>query len=407
MPVSYRGRTYREGKKITWRDGLWALLMYCNIQSLSSFFKKPTLNSVKSTSGPDPTLDQHSQRRWKAIIHAAATTGFSKVVALFCLLAQVPIAVNHLGKEAFGLWMTLTSAVSLLGFADLGFGVGMQNKISEAYGKDDFATIRRIFVTGFRLLSMVCVICFCVFLIIAFGFDWASIFKVTDSETRELTRPALILVATAFCLGLPLASAQQLAIGLQLGWMQGAWLAVSSVLSLIFIALAASLKLKLIPFLAVALIPPVLINIALLFHINVRFKGDIVKTASFDKQIAREIMGTGSMFVVPQLGAAILFHAPTLVLSSILGAAAVTPFNLVQRLLNIVTQLQSSLLAPLWPTYAEAKARNHVDWIEKTFHTSLLITLAVTIPTCLLFAIFGEQLIFMWTKKPPPCLFLH
>ncbi|MCI0358866.1 MAG: glycosyltransferase family 2 protein, partial [Planctomycetaceae bacterium] len=24
-PISYYGRTYREGKKITWRDGLWAL----------------------------------------------------------------------------------------------------------------------------------------------------------------------------------------------------------------------------------------------------------------------------------------------------------------------------------------------------------------------------------------------
>ena len=26
-PISYHGRTYEEGKKITWRDGLWAL--YC------------------------------------------------------------------------------------------------------------------------------------------------------------------------------------------------------------------------------------------------------------------------------------------------------------------------------------------------------------------------------------------
>jgi hypothetical protein len=26
VPVSYRGRTYREGKKITWKDGLSAIL---------------------------------------------------------------------------------------------------------------------------------------------------------------------------------------------------------------------------------------------------------------------------------------------------------------------------------------------------------------------------------------------
>ena len=30
VPVSYRGRTYQEGKKITWRDGIWGV--YCTVR---------------------------------------------------------------------------------------------------------------------------------------------------------------------------------------------------------------------------------------------------------------------------------------------------------------------------------------------------------------------------------------
>jgi hypothetical protein len=26
MPITYHGRSYDEGKKITWRDGIWALV---------------------------------------------------------------------------------------------------------------------------------------------------------------------------------------------------------------------------------------------------------------------------------------------------------------------------------------------------------------------------------------------
>ena len=36
-----------------------------------------------------------------------------------CSLAQIPIALDHLGKESFGLWMTLTGAVGMLDGGEL------------------------------------------------------------------------------------------------------------------------------------------------------------------------------------------------------------------------------------------------------------------------------------------------
>ena len=44
VPISYNGRTYAEGKKITWKDGvaaIWHMLKFSFFRNPSSYFKKP------------------------------------------------------------------------------------------------------------------------------------------------------------------------------------------------------------------------------------------------------------------------------------------------------------------------------------------------------------------------------
>ena len=44
VPISYNGRTYEEGKKITWKDGvaaIWHMINYNILQNKSRFYKKP------------------------------------------------------------------------------------------------------------------------------------------------------------------------------------------------------------------------------------------------------------------------------------------------------------------------------------------------------------------------------
>jgi len=44
VPIDYHGRTYDEGKKITWKDGIaaiWHMIKYNRLQRKSKFYKKP------------------------------------------------------------------------------------------------------------------------------------------------------------------------------------------------------------------------------------------------------------------------------------------------------------------------------------------------------------------------------
>lgn len=339
-------------------------------------------------------------QRWRLIYRAAGASAVGRAVSIACSLAQVPIALKYLGKESFGLWMTLTGAVGLLNFADVGIGLGMQNKISEAHGRDDMELARDIFLTGLALLTVIAFALFGVGLLIGWSFDWASFFKIEAPELRLEVRDGLLVVFAAFCLGFPLSAAQKLAVALQLGWLQAVGGLVGSVISLILVASAAALKLSLVPFLAFAVLPPVLVNLGLLQWLFVRlaWRFDVVRHASW--RHVREIFGTGTLFLIPQIAASIVSSAPPVILSSVLGAAAVVPFNLTQRLLGVISQLQGMLVGPLWPAYAEAKSRGDYAWICHAFRRSLLYSAIVGILPCVLFGLIGRPLILLWTQRP-------
>ncbi|MGA7315646.1 MAG: hypothetical protein WBX22_16905 [Silvibacterium sp.] len=58
--------------------------------------------------------------------HCALLTGISallaEVIAVSTSLVTIPMALHYLETEQFGLWMTISSVVAILGFADFGIG---------------------------------------------------------------------------------------------------------------------------------------------------------------------------------------------------------------------------------------------------------------------------------------------
>ena len=212
---------------------------------------------------------------------------------------------------------------------------------------------------------------------------------------------------TAWSLCLPLFASgfrcrrrKKLAVGLQLGWLQAAGNLLGSIISLILVAGAAILHLSFVPFLAVAVLPPVLVNFGLLQRLFVRlnWRFDPIRHIAWGH--ARRIFGAGTLFLIPQIAGGIVASAPPVILSSVLGAAAIVPFNLTQRLLGIISQVQGMLISPLWPAYAEAKSRGDYAWIRHAFKRSLLYSAVTAIIPCLLFGLIGRPLILLWIGKP-------
>src|SRR5262245_34846746 len=94
-----------------------------------------------------------SRERYRRIALTTGTSVLAKGVGLLTMLISVPLTVHYLGAERFGLGMTVSSLIALLGFADFGMGNGLLNAISEAHGKNDTASAQKYVSSGFFMLA--------------------------------------------------------------------------------------------------------------------------------------------------------------------------------------------------------------------------------------------------------------
>lgn len=340
------------------------------------------------------------KQRWRRIVQATLSSGAARVVTMLANLVQVPIALHHLGTEAFGLWMVLVGTVQLMAFADLGMGLGIQNKVSEAYGRDDFQEIHDVVTTGRRVLLALGLALALITLPLVFLLDWAAIFKVTDPSLRVGLLPAMLVVIGYFAIGLPLSVGLRISTGLQMGWLNGVWAVVGSVSTLLLIWLAALLHLGFVGFIALALVPNLLLNLGLTFSIHLRTKTSLGRfKGRFITALIPPLLRQGGYFLVPQVSASIMASAPAILLASALGPAAVAPFNICQRLANSMLQIQAMPLQPLWPAYAEARSRGDVSWIRRLNGYAVIYGVLSGTVLSLGLAFFGPDIAEFWTRS--------
>jgi O-antigen/teichoic acid export membrane protein len=118
--------------------------------------------------------------------------------------------------------------------------------------------------------------------------------------------------------------------------------------------------------------------------------------AYWDFAGARKIMGAGAMFFILQLCAVSAIPLDNIVITQILGPAAVTQYAVPMRLFILVLTIATMFLLPLWPAYGEAFARGDLNWVKSTFYHSLTYNILIFGPICLGLAAFGKLLVHIW-----------
>src|SRR5258708_2195300 len=77
------------------------------------------------------------QQRYQRIIHSTITATAARGVHLIVSFISVPLAVGYLGRDRYGVWVTISSLLAFLAFTDLGLGSSLLNRLSDAYGRQD------------------------------------------------------------------------------------------------------------------------------------------------------------------------------------------------------------------------------------------------------------------------------
>ena len=161
---------------------------------------------------------RNRSRRWKGFTAFFSTSFAARGVSITCQTLQIPIALHALGVEGFGYWMTLTSINYMMNFADLGLGMGLQNKLADAFARDKMAEAKALFGNTFCAL---CGIGLCLALLgggVIWLIDFPSAFHLHDPYVIKDAGAAAFISLIAVCVGMPLGLDLRIAYSRQLGW---------------------------------------------------------------------------------------------------------------------------------------------------------------------------------------------
>lgn len=354
---------------------------------------------LKFTSHDLSTPQGVSDERYRRIILTGGSTAIVKIFSVGINLITVPLTVNYLGAERYGLWMTISSLLVFLGFADLGLGNGLLNAISKAHGKGSIKDAQIAVSSTFFMLLAISLILLLGFTI-SFPFvAWDSIFNVKTPIAIAESGPTMIVLIITLLINMPLGIVQRIQDGYQEGFKNQLWLIVGSLISfgglLITIALKAGLPWLVIAFSSGQIIATIANGINMFAR---KRQYLIPKIKYFDFEISKKLINAGLIFFILGLFTLVGNSSDNIVIAHTLGASSVAGYEIVKKIF-MVTMLTQFVIQPLWPAFGEAMHSGDYAWAQKTLKKALLYSIGLGAIVALPLLMFGKQLITIWVGE--------
>jgi O-antigen/teichoic acid export membrane protein len=351
-----------------------------------------------TTESPNSTSDKRRLRNLRLRLTYASSAVLRGVNILFTLLS-VPLLLNYLGEERYGIWITLYSLLSVLAFADLGIGNGLINVIASSYADQDELRARRYVTSALLFLGGLALLLAVVIALLVPFFPWVEVFRVQSALGQQEVGLTSFIFLLCFVLGLPLGAFQRILVGRQKIYLNDIAQIIGKGLSLgaVMLGVQSGVGLPLLVGMLVG-IPLLSMGGMAWYVLRVEAPGLRPQRQDVDLGLVQELLKVGGLFFILQLSGAIAFSSNSLVLSTILGTEASTQYNVPAQLFNLVALPIGLLLAPLWPAYAEAFGSGDWQWIRKTFLRSVGYSLVVSTLCVIPLVVIAPTVIRLWTS---------
>lgn len=300
----------------------------------------------------------------KNIIASFAIKGVSIIVSLLL----VPMTLGYVSSELYGIWLTLSSIMMWLSFFDVGFTLGLKNKLAEAIALNNWVKGKSLVSTTYFMMILIFVpICIALELLIP-CVNWANVLNVSQQYNGEISKVLYVLVAF-FCLQMIVNVLTSVVAAYQQVALSNAFPVIGNILSLIaiwFLIHFCPPSLISLAF-AISAMPIVVLIISsvILYHKKYKLVSPNIKY--IDKKEISSLFGLGAQFFLIQIQSIVLFQSTNILISNVRGPESVTSYNIAYKYMGIAMMAFNIILTPLWPAFTDAKTKNDFNWMRKVY----------------------------------------
>jgi len=302
----------------------------------------------------------------------------------------VPITINYLHPDKYGIWLTLSSIISWFMLFDIGLGHGLRNKLAESLVVKNYILGRIYVSTAFAFLSIIISFLLIVFFITNSFLDWSDLLDAPKEMANELSLVAIFVFmffSIQFVLrliGTVLTADQKPVINDLLN-------VIANILSLIFIYVLTvftknSLLLVAITFSAAPVIV-FLVAYFVFFYKKYSYLRPSFKYVKFSH--IKDLMGLGLQFFIIQIAHLVIYSTSNIIILKNLAAEQVTTYNISFKYFSIISMSFSIVFTPLWSAFTQAYVTNDYTWIRATIKRMNQLWLVSVVLTLLM--IFGAD----------------
>ncbi|MEM7510192.1 MAG: oligosaccharide flippase family protein [Bacteroidota bacterium] len=279
----------------------------------------------------------------------------------------VPLTIDYVDAEQYGIWLTLSSVISWFKFFDIGLDKGLRNNFAKALAEGKKDEARAYVSSTYAILAGISSALLILFFSINPLLNWADIFNV-DAKLALNLGLVMLVVFSFFCMNFVLKIITTIYTADQRPAFAGFVNFLTSVISLIVIFLLTRFTEGSLLMLALALggAPILVLSILTGFAFRGDYKDYRPSIKYIDKKQFSGLASLGYQFFVIKIISVVIFSTDNMIITRLYGPAAVTPYALSFKYFGIITKVLMIITVPFWSAYTEAYTKNDIKWIKRT-----------------------------------------
>jgi len=338
---------------------------------------------------------ERSIKAKKNIVNSLLIKGGSIVVSLLL----VPLTINYVNADRYGIWLTISSIVAWFSFFDIGLTQGLRNKFAEAKASGDDDSAQVYVSTTYAVLGIIFTAIWLIFLFINPLLNWSSLLNVSPDFSDEIAYLAVI-VFTYFCLQFVLRiittiiTANQEPAKASLIDFIGQGLALLVIGTLVMTTEGSLVYLGW----GLCVAPIFALLLANIFFFTGKYKNYRPAFAKVKFSHAKSLFNLGGIFFVIQIASVVQFESANIIISRNFGPGDVTSYNIVYKYFGVLNMVFMIFITPFWSASTEAYLKGDISWIRNSIKKYNLLNIVFVMAGAVMLE-FSEFVYTLWLGK--------
>lgn len=355
------------------------------------------MKSIKKITSSVP-----NSKRGKNLAYGISTGILIKATSFIITIITVPMTLEYLGPERYGVWVTIISILAWISLVDIGIANGLVPLLTDAISKKNPELARKFITTAFWNLILISIIIITGLSIAWDYLNWGEIFNTNSKSLQSEIKYSTSIAIAIFAINLPLSITQKIYLANQDGASLNKWLLLSSLSSFIGIYLATKTDGGIMSLVIGYSGSQLLITSINTVWLYWRYKPELRPDRKPDFFDTKKVMAMGGMFFINQIATLVVFQKDNILITHLIGPLQATQFSVAWQMFFYINTLNLLIAPYLGPAFGDAYATKDYQWMRKSAIRYLTASISFTTIFVIILSIFYKEILSIWIPSYAP-----